>query len=147
MLTRLLWFALVLSLSKPTIAYPAIRHINPQALQGDWLSVADANKRRSLCLQLLKTPTPQLPNRSYAIRIGPEELLHLYQQQQSSLNLNDLSNSDTSATAIHGLSALPLPLDNDTALRSVSYRLQPNRNRLLAPHLGIKTFYRCPKLP
>ena len=119
----------------------------PQALQGLWVSLADASQRNAACKTVAQqTPPPQT---AYFIAIDNTTLRHTYLGNTSTLPADELINSRFLAHSLSGLSAVDLPLiqgklgpKND--VRELSYRYHAQNQTLSTPHLAVKTFYRCP---
>ena len=119
----------------------------PQALQGLWVSLADASQRHAACKTVTQqTPPPQT---AYFIAIDNTTLRHTYRGNTSTLLAGELINSRFLAHSLRGLSAVDLPLiqgklgpKND--VRELSYRYHAQNQTLSTPHLAVKTFYRCP---
>ena len=119
----------------------------PQALQGLWVSLADASQRHAAC----KTFAQQMPHpqTAYFIAIDSTTLRHTYRGNTSTLPADELINSRFLAHSLSGLSAVDFPLiqgklgpEND--VRELSYRYHAQSQTLSTPHLAVKTFYRCP---
>ena len=119
----------------------------PLALQGVWVSLADASQRNAACKTFAQqTPPPQT---AYFIAIDNTTLRHTYLGNTSTLLADELINSRFLAHSLSGLSAVDLPLiqgklgpKND--VRELSYRYHAQNQSLNIPHLVVKTFYRCP---
>ena len=134
-------------LGQQASAYPIQVQTVPQALQGLWVSLADASPRNAACKTFAQqTPPPQT---AYFIAIDNTTLRHTYRGNTSTLLAGELINSRFLAHSLRGLSAVDLPLiqgklgpKND--VRELSYRYHAQNQTLSTPHLAVKTFYRCP---
>ena len=140
--------ALVIGLAcQQASAYAIQVQTVPQALQGLWVSLADASQRNAACkIFTQQTPPPQT---AYFIAIDSTTLHHTYRGNTSTLLADELINSRFLAHSLSGLSAVDLPLiqgklgpKND--VRELSYRYHAQNQTLSTPHLAVKTFYRCP---